>query len=188
MNRVKRRFTMRPEPVTTGRADCFLQSGADVNARDDAQHAPLHLSAFDGNWDTCSALIAHGADVNALDDFNRSALHAAVKQGFDGICLELLAHGAATVSLAGCTSEGIVQMMGCTRLQLAVELGEVEPVMATILADTQPETLTERLMEAVQSIEGQDCPELAMVLHAMLNARAAQAAVLEINRHQPLRP
>ena len=62
---------------TQGHKDvvAFLGSrGADVNAVDNGQWAPLHIAAGQGKASVCTALLALGADPAAKDKFGQTAL------------------------------------------------------------------------------------------------------------------
>ncbi len=55
----------------------YLQSGVDVNVKDDFGQTPLHMAAYEGHTETARLLLENGADVNARDDFGFTPLHEA---------------------------------------------------------------------------------------------------------------
>lgn len=59
------------------RTKSLLSRGANVNAKDELNHTPLHLAAFTRGhiFSTISLLLHHGADVNARDNFGKTPLH-----------------------------------------------------------------------------------------------------------------
>ena len=63
-------------------AELLLAEGADVNAKDDFAHTPLHHAAqapIQRSAATVELLIAHGADANAKDYFVKTPLHYAAQ-------------------------------------------------------------------------------------------------------------
>lgn len=71
----------------------LLHAGADVEARDRSEWAPLHYAAFGGHRAIVQLLIACGADVNAWDNGRMTPLHYAATGHLD-IAQLLIAHGA----------------------------------------------------------------------------------------------
>ncbi len=55
---------------------------------------PLHLAAFDGDFDTVNRLLAEGADVNARTDANETPLYFAATTGSTEVARALLKWGA----------------------------------------------------------------------------------------------
>ena len=56
-------------------AKLLIDSGADVNCKDNGGFTPLHLAAIEGRLDMVRLLIASGADINAKDYWGNTALH-----------------------------------------------------------------------------------------------------------------
>ena len=81
------------------RLDCLhmlLEAGANVNALDEYQMAPLHFAARNGNADVVAALLKAGADVNRCDAHNYTPLHWACMRRDSDVepALVLLKNGA----------------------------------------------------------------------------------------------
>jgi len=57
----------------------FLNEGADVNARDEAENTALHLATRHGHQDIMRLLIEHGANLNAQNDHASTPLHLTEK-------------------------------------------------------------------------------------------------------------
>ena len=72
----------------------LLDSGADVNVRDELGETPLHVSGVRGYKDTASLLIARGADVNAGDVRGLTPVHAAAWGGHPDTVALLISNGA----------------------------------------------------------------------------------------------
>jgi ankyrin repeat protein len=73
----------------------LLDSGADVNARNDAGYTPLLCAARNGEGEAVRLLLERGADVNAqAEGDGATALHLAVCGGHDEAARLLLACGA----------------------------------------------------------------------------------------------
>lgn len=57
----------------------LLNSGLDVNVRDEKQNTALHLATKHGHPNIMELLIKHGADVNAQNDWLSTPLHLTEK-------------------------------------------------------------------------------------------------------------
>ena len=75
-------------------AELLLDSGSDVNARNVHGETRLHLVAGGGKRESIEQLLAHGADVNVLTRFGQAPLHVAAANGNLVAADLLLAHGA----------------------------------------------------------------------------------------------
>ncbi|MCC6003775.1 MAG: ankyrin repeat domain-containing protein [Thermofilum sp.] len=72
----------------------LLSKGANVNARDERGHTPLHYAAMEGHAKVAKLLLERGADVNARDDMGWTPLHHAAAGGHANVARLLLDHGA----------------------------------------------------------------------------------------------
>jgi ankyrin repeat protein/TPR repeat protein len=76
----------------------FLESGADVNAKDEDGNSPLHLVAEKGNKEIAELFIFKcadiNADVNAVNENTETPLHKAAFYGKKKIVELLISHGA----------------------------------------------------------------------------------------------
>jgi ankyrin repeat protein len=77
-----------------GAVIALLSQGANINARNENQWAPLHWAARYGYVVLVKALLARGADINARDKDQRTPLHWAAWHGCGEAVKELLARGA----------------------------------------------------------------------------------------------
>ncbi|MHC4463638.1 MAG: ankyrin repeat domain-containing protein [Planctomycetota bacterium] len=59
----------------------LLSKGADVNARDEDDWAPLHYAAHYGQKEAAKVLISKAADVNAKNESGKTPLHVAADFG-----------------------------------------------------------------------------------------------------------
>ena len=75
----------------------FLDSGVDINARDEHGWTPLMISTFNGREEVAMLLIQHGADVNAKDTAGYGPLHWAAFNGFSEV-VKLLVDRRASVN------------------------------------------------------------------------------------------
>ena len=75
-------------------AELLLANKAEVNAKDDDGHTPLHAAAFNGRRDVAELLLANKAEVNARDDDGATPLHYAARQGHRDVAELLLANKA----------------------------------------------------------------------------------------------
>ena len=72
----------------------LLDAGADPNARNEENEAPLGFACAWEKWDAAAILIQHGADVNAIENDNTTYLDWAIGSQHDlGVRL-LQSHGA----------------------------------------------------------------------------------------------
>ena len=102
----------------------LLDSGADVNAKDNIGWTALLCAAFSNQTETVRALVAKGAEVNARDAEGRSALFWASFSGHADVVRVLLDHGAHINDRDN---------YGWTPLMSAVDLGHVDA--AKVLLD-----------------------------------------------------
>jgi len=104
----------------------FIDSGADVNARDKRGSTPLHYAVYYGNFEPTKYLIEHKADVNARDYEGTTVLSIACRNNNNTPIVEyLLEHGAAT-------DIEIKNSEGRTPLDTAINYGSVNSVIALI--------------------------------------------------------
>lgn len=74
-------------------AQMLVERGlADVNAKDDLQRTPLHLSAAVASAELCVLLLSHGAKVQAKDSTGATALHYAALSGSVEVIRVLMEH------------------------------------------------------------------------------------------------
>lgn len=71
-----------------------LDSGVDVNARNQASVSALHLASWNGHSLAVQVLLNHGADVNLQGKWPHTALQAACYQGHTAVVEILLRNGA----------------------------------------------------------------------------------------------
>jgi ankyrin repeat protein len=78
------------------KVEALLDSGADINAKDEREYTPLHSSVFKAKKDIVELLLARGADVNARGVYSHgyTPLHAAAFSGLRDIAELLLGKGA----------------------------------------------------------------------------------------------
>ena len=104
----------------------LLESGLEIDARDDRGRTPLMVATYRRNMDLARFLIAHGADVNALDVQHYDMLTiAAVLNDVD--LVRLAVDSGADAGLVTSPYEG-------TALIAAAHLGHIEVVRALIKA------------------------------------------------------
>jgi uncharacterized protein len=75
----------------------FLESGVDINTRDEHGWTPLMISTFNGREEVALLLIRSGADVNAKDTAGYGPLHWAAFNGFSEV-IKLLIEKRASVN------------------------------------------------------------------------------------------
>ena len=72
----------------------LLDSGADVNAKDNFKNTVLHMAAAFGNLKMAKFLFANGVDVTAKDRNGNTALGSAIYKGHLEVAELLVANGA----------------------------------------------------------------------------------------------
>jgi len=91
----------------------LIESGADINLKDERGNTPLHLAAF-GETEVVKLLLEQGADVNATNNAGETPLHKAVQYPEHKVVCELLRHGG---------NKSIRNVQGLTPAQIAEERG-----------------------------------------------------------------
>ena len=71
-----------------------LDSGIDVNAKNQFGGTPLHFAAKQGHKNLAALLITEGADTNAEAYDKSTPLHSAVISGYKEVAEQLIANGA----------------------------------------------------------------------------------------------
>ena len=71
-----------------------LDSGIDVNAKNQFGATPLHFAAKQGHKNLATILITEGADTNAEAYDKSTPLHSAVISGYKEVAEQLIANGA----------------------------------------------------------------------------------------------
>ena len=89
--------------------EALLDAKAEVNARDDDGHTPLHCAAATGKIEIVQLLLTHQADVNATDSYGSKPLHYAAEKGSKDI-VELLLNNKADVNAANNDGETPLKM------------------------------------------------------------------------------
>jgi ankyrin repeat protein len=78
--------------------DFLVKQGAQLERRDQAGNAPLHLAILNGHRVTAKYLVQKGADIDALDKAGRTPLQLAIELGEQDIARMLRVYGATTGS------------------------------------------------------------------------------------------
>jgi hypothetical protein len=78
----------------TAAVEALLDTGLDVNAKDQNAWTPLLEAAFGGHTETIRVLLDRGADVNATDRTGWTPLMEAASKGRTEVVKTLLAYGA----------------------------------------------------------------------------------------------
>ncbi|MFN3650240.1 MAG: ankyrin repeat domain-containing protein [Armatimonadota bacterium] len=109
----------------------LLESGAEVDDRDEGGMTPLMWAALGGSLPLLELLLSRGADVNAADQRGDTALMRAAGRGRGPVVKLLLARGAKV---------NAADQDGCTALHIAVRaLDPFESLQALLLAGADPE-------------------------------------------------
>jgi ankyrin repeat protein len=80
--------------IDTADAVGLIDQGADVHAKDNGGHTPLHRACRYGHAEVVKALLEKGADVHAKDSTGWTPLHYACKEGHAEVAKALLVKGA----------------------------------------------------------------------------------------------
>jgi uncharacterized protein len=78
----------------TAAVEALLDTGLDVNAKDQNAWTPLLEAVFGGHTDTIRVLLDRGADINATDQTGWTPLMEAASKGRSEVVKILLAYGA----------------------------------------------------------------------------------------------
>ncbi len=138
--------------------EALLDSGADINARDEQNQTALHKAASRGHNSIVNLLLERGADVNAKNLFRQTALLAPVHRGSLDIVRALLGAGADVDARSGLAGQSPL---------LAVSSGRTKVV--------------EALLEegADVNLKGKSYHETALMLAAIAGNTATVKALLE---------
>ena len=71
-------------------AQCLVNNGADINAKNDAGWTSLHICSREANLEFLNYLIQNGCNVNEGNDHKKTPLHVASRHGKDEIASALL--------------------------------------------------------------------------------------------------
>ena len=127
-------------------AQLLIESGFDVNERDERKVTPLHIASYQGYEDVVRTLIAKGGDVNAVDLDGTTPLFAAAAGGNPAIAKLLLDNGAAVDRVT--TEHNTALIPAATR-------GDVEVLHVLLEAGADPNIATDAgatpLIMAVQA-------------------------------------
>ncbi|KLU88296.1 hypothetical protein MAPG_07283 [Magnaporthiopsis poae ATCC 64411] len=156
----------------------FLEKGADVNALDADQNAPLHWAI--AGVSMTRLLLGNGARVNAKNDLGKTALHWAVREGREEVAKVLIEAGA-DVKVADKNnftplhSASLVGLEGIARLLLAngarVDVKDVDgwtPLHCAVLR--KHDTVVDLLMA-----QNNDGPQIVTQMTELLQDGALQA-------------
>ncbi|MDR2527168.1 MAG: ankyrin repeat domain-containing protein [Rickettsiales bacterium] len=91
----------------------LIQSGANINKRDDRYETPIMLATKNNDLEGVRILINAGADLNQIDLLKRTPLIYAIERNFEKIAL-LLIEGGADVNIPNSVGEGTLSI--ATRL------------------------------------------------------------------------
>jgi ankyrin repeat protein len=171
-------------------AELLLDSGADVNAADDAGKTPLHLAV---RHDTSSVelLLDRGADLNATDNTGLTPLHIAGSFGAIQSANALMQRGAScsATSHAGITPlttaicqkhtalvESMIEQQGISTLKDATESNMIH--VAARYGNT--DILELLLRSGVTDISSRDTEGWTPVLHAVVHAKHNDLGMVEL--------
>ena len=101
--------------------EALIDSGADIDARDEHGQTALMNAARDGHSSVVRLLVARAADLDCTAKFNLSAIMLAVINGRDAI-VGVLADAGADLTIKGTGAPGFA---GKTALDLAVAADRV---------------------------------------------------------------
>ena len=118
----------------------FIESGIDVNSRDDKGRTSLLLACHNDNINIVNLLLTHGAKVNTSDNLGRTPLHVAAQNGDTNIVVMLIERGA---NVNAETTDGFVlyespyryRQSGSRPLHLAVNYLDLTKVLVSNGAD-----------------------------------------------------
>lgn len=77
-----------------GVAQCFMELGANVDAKNAHGETPLHSAAIHGNFQIVAALFDHGAEIDARDASEKTAFQRAMRAKHADVALEIVRHSA----------------------------------------------------------------------------------------------
>ena len=155
--------------------ELLLQSGLDVNARDEHGLRALHLAALNQNPAVTELLIASGADVNAQSEDGRTALHFAVANPNPSIVQVLINAGA---------DARLLDDFGQTAANRAIDEGNSKIIKAlshgSDLSDA--EVIIAIGEESRQAVEGilSDVPDKLLNLYLQISLLNSERGVAQL--------
>ena len=155
------------ETSTAEVATACLAAGADVAARADDGHTPLHMAAeFNENPTVIDVLVAAGADVEARDDDEYTPLQRAASSNGNPAVLEALVEAGADLKQT--------RANGRTLLSLAAERNP-NPAMIEALVTAEAERVRNS-----EFLRRRHSSELTQLLYRVAERNPNPAAVIEV--------
>ena len=165
----------------------MLQSGANIEARDQYQWTSLHLATFYGYDKLIRHLIEYKANINNRMDTGHSALHKAIEKGHEATARIFLSQGQ-NIDLSDPLDREALQFSAEdgheSVLQMLVNENYIDPkAMAEIRKDAEeyrrwnaqiPGTETEWISNARQTSEVEQTSDVERSLNAEQNLGALQ--------------
>lgn len=148
-----------------------LESGANVNGKDDTNWTALHIASYFQNAKICRMLIDLGAGVNAKTLDGATPLFIAASIGSVEVAEMLLDAGA---------SPNMEDSIGVTPLMSAAERGNVEMANLLLSRGADPHARSEmKNKSALDFAIGENLPEVAAAIEAKI------LAMMEPSQTQP---
>ena len=153
-----------------GRARTLIESGADVNAKDESVQSAYLIATSEGFLELLDLTLEHGADVNATDSYNGTGLIRAADRGHADVVQRLVDAG---------VEIDHVNNLGWTALHEAVILGDgsaryVDTVSVLVAAGADVRLPSRRDgVSPLAHANSRGYREVAKVLQAALDAGRA---------------
>lgn len=162
----------------------LLDRGADIQAiTQDEGESALHIAAYLGNEVLCELLLNRGVSLEVKNAEGLTALSVSSICGKTNVCLFLIGNSAVAPKKLN-TAKKIRKLLKLSPLQAAATLGDCALVNRIIDEDAEPDTLPERIIQAVRNSQIAKKPVMTAFLQSWQAHHAISQLTVKMSAHK----